>query len=164
MEIRKSLLVFRTLIQAIKYFKENIIPSPDLLETLDYKGEMKTLATRYLLLTGDKDFQDKIKELYYLETAIMQIRCINDINPVFFSSKPSGNDYVYVRSAFLNKTPVHQMARSMGKTALFKKTARQLSTDPVMIEKAKIRLRQDMEDQLILEEYKYKYNGGRPIT
>lgn len=164
MEIRKSLLAFRSLIDGIKKFKEEIIPSVDLLDTLEYKDDMKALATRYLILTEDSEFKAKLKELCYLETAIMQIRCINDVDPIFFVSKPSVNNYIYVRSSFLGKSANYQMARSMGKQSLFQKTARQLSMDPVMVEKAKKILRQNMKEQLILEEYKLKYNAGRTIT
>lgn len=164
MEIRKSLLAFRTLIESIKQFKEKIIPSADELASMEYKDDMKTLATRYLVLTQDAAFKAQLQELYYLETVIMQIRCINEVDPIFFLAKPSVNNYVYVRTSFLGTSSNYQMARSLGKQSLFNKTPRQLSMDPKMVERAKRTLRRDMKDNLILEEYKLKYHAGRTTT
>lgn len=164
MQIRKPLLAFRTLIKYLKVFKEEVIPTAEQLETMDYRDEMKTLLTRYLILTQDSDFQTKIRELYYLETAIIQIRCINDITPQFFVSKPQNDDYIYVRGSFLDKTPVYQLARSIGKKSQYSMSVRAMSTNPDMLQKAQETLRLEMENRMIYEEYKLKFDGEPTTT
>lgn len=158
MEIRKHLLGFRNLLNSIKLFKSDVIPSKEELDTWEYKEDMVMLTTRYLLLTEDKEFQDKLRELYFLETCMVQIRCINDIQPVFFLSKPTTENYVYVRGSFLTESNVYQLARSLGKETLYKMKVRLMNDDEKLVAKARKVLRAEMVNRMFLDLYKFRYN------
>lgn len=158
MEIRKPLLAFRTLLKSIKLFKSEVIPSKEELDTWEYKDDMQMLTTRYLLLTEDREFQEKLKELYYLETCMIQIRCINDIQPVFFLTTPSKDTYVYVRGSFLTEGHIYQLARSIGKETHYPMRVRSMDKDPGMMAIAHRVLGVEMRNRMILDIYKFKYD------
>lgn len=158
MQIRKALLGFRTLLRSMELFKTEVIPTAEELETWEYKDDMKMLTTRYILLSQDKDFQAKLEELQMLETAMVQIRCLNDIEPVFFLSVPSKDTYVYVRGSFLERGDVYQLARSLGKASFYPMKARTMNDDPRMMTMAKRVLGDEMRSRMILDLYKFRYN------
>lgn len=158
MQIRKALLGFRTLLKSMELFKSEVIPTAEELQNWEYKEDMQMLTTRYILLSQNKDFQAKLEELQMLETAMVQIRCINDIEPVFFLSVPSKDTYVYVRGSFLERGDVYQLARSLGKASFYPMKVRTMNDEPRMMTMAKRVLGDEMRSRMILDIYKFRYN------
>lgn len=158
MQIRKALLGFRTLLRSMELFKKEVIPTAEELNTWMYKEDMKKLTTRYILLTQDKAFQAKLEELYLLETVMTQIRCLNDIEPVFFKATPVTDTYVKVRGTFLMDGDNYQIARSIGKETEYPMNIRSMSEDPRMMTMAKRILGNEMKNRLSLNLYKFRYD------
>ncbi len=120
----------------------------------DYEGAYK----RYKELVSDPVLIDQLKELRMLETIILQVQSIHNLEPILFHGKPQRHNYLYARAPFAKRHDVqNEMRRSLGDASRYPKTARKAQEDPQIMALAKDILLEAMMDEYIIEEYNLKY-------
>lgn len=120
--------------------------------------EYREAVNRYKELVNDISFQDKIQELSLLEALIIQTQCMQNIRPIVYTNITAPMPSVYARvnyPSIRRKSPI--LVRSLGPRRMFNGSIRQIAKDPAILDMAKIKLRQAMEENFIYKAYKLRY-------
>lgn len=124
--------------------------------------EYQEALNRYMELTNDYSFQEKLHELSMLETILVQANCIDNIDPVAVLAKTSKSTVsIYVRTPYLDPftTQVQNVVtRSVGTTAVWKLTSVKKALDnPDLRVKAISVLKETMQNKFLYPVYKSKF-------
>lgn len=136
----------------LKFLHEGVMPTRS-----EFKEPFDDCLERYMELTSDPSFLGKIKELAYLETVLIQAKCISNISPTLHI-QPSKNPLIYARSSYPSLTKnYNNVTISMGQMGKQVKSVNQLSNDPLFISTAQKRILNNMRKGFHYEEYKLKF-------
>lgn len=136
----------------LKYLHEGIMPTRQ-----ELKEPFDECLERYMELTKDYSFLAKVHELAYLETILIQTKCMSTINPTLHV-QPNKNPLIYARSPYPRLTKnYNNVTVSMGTMTKQHKNVNQLSNDMLFMYEAQKKIMKNMIKDFHYEEYKLKY-------
>lgn len=136
----------------LKFLHNGVIPTRS-----EFKEPFDDCLKRYMELTSDPSFLAKVHELGYLETVLIQAKCMSGISPTL-SIQPNKNPLIYARSSYPSlKKNYNNVTISMGQVRKQAKSINQLSNDPLFMHTAQKKIMKNMKQGFHYEEYKLKF-------
>lgn len=151
---QKCNLIFKRIRKNIDNFLSEYKTMPPGPLSADYEGAYE----RYRELVSDPEFNDRLKELRFLETIILQVKAIHSIQPIFYYATPTDKPFLYVRAPFAKRLDVqNQMKRSLGYSDDYPKSVNKIAEDSPLYQYAIRVLKKAMMEEYIMYEYQLKY-------
>lgn len=136
----------------LKFLHSGITP-----KRKEFKEPFDECLERYMELIKDPYLLAKIEELAYLETVLIQAKCMSGVSPTL-SIQPNKNPLIYARSSYPSlRKNYNNVTISMGPVKKQTKTINQLSNDPEFMYEAQRKVMKNMRADFHYQEYKLKF-------